>query len=1382
MMKLPKFFVVFTLIAVSLMMLTSIGNTGAPNAPTDLRCEYLTNPLGIDSRIPKFNWVVNDPDRGEKQNAYQIIVASSQANIDAGTGDKWDSGMVASSQQTGVKYNGGALSSKTQYWWKVKTWDKDNNPSPWSPAANFETAFLVTYDYVECGTRGSETAHNVQAHAASATGKEGGYTRRYSTSASGTWFSYDLSVPVNIDAVKFRIRYTSDGTAVRDYNLYLDGTLMEHISITPPAAGGFIYTKTYTGLSSKTGDGKLTIKFEEENPTQNYDPSIANIWVESATAADQWTAGWIGGDSVRRLRKNFTISKTVAKARAYVSGQGYFELRINGAKVGDQVLAPGLTEYNTRSLYVTYDITSYLTSGNNAVGLWLGSGFRYELDNVRKAICQLEIKFTDGTTATVNSDTGWKSSTGGAVTDENEYSHEYYDARNEDDWDKAGFNDASWPAAAAQTGPDILAAQMMEPLKVVETITPVDRTNPQSGVYVFDMGQNFSGWVQLNVAGSAGTVVTLKFAELKYGSGMIDPRSCFHNPQCQYTLKGSGAEVWEPRFFYTGFRYVEVTGFPGTPTVNDIKGRVVHSAVETIGSFNCSDATINSIQKLYLWAQRSALRGYPVDCPQREKRGWTGDANVTSESALYNYDLTKFYRKWLADIRDCQEQDTGTGDYSVVVPVPNKDPQSQNPGVFYTFVDLPWLSATVLIPWDVYMATGDKSILEEHYYHMKWFMDWIKSQDSDNNYLVEANNFGDWVGITGTTTSLLSTGYWYRCADLMSKIATALGKTSDAATYSTLAANIKSAFNSQWLISGDHYDNATQCANSIPLYFGMVPDANKSNVVNSLVNDIVNRTNHLSTGVLGTKAIMEALWKNGRPDKAFDLAVQTTFPSWGNMVAQGCTTLREHWQQYGTTPHPAPDETWESQNHCMFGGGPGTWFYKGLAGISPTLAGYEEILIKPDVVGSLTSAAGSIKTVRGTVSTGWTKSGNTLTLNLTLPVNSKGVVYITTLGAGASACTIKEGTTVIWQNGSVQGSVTGVTYKTTDGDCVVWDVGSGIYSFTMTKNGTTPTPTPTPTVTPTPTPGGSTLLADDFSGDLSKWVNTANASISGGQLTLTNNEIMRSVAGGAGWTDYTYQADAKITAIGAGLVFRSQDDNNYYMWQLNANGKLRPHKKVAGAWTVIKEVVAGITVGTTYTVKVETVGPAIKTYLNGSLIDTTIDTAFTSGKMGFREAVSETAVFDNVLVTTTGFTQAPRNGASVSSTVSSGWAASNAIDSNNTTCWSSAVQSQTGAQWIYIDLGQNYSIKRARLYPRTSSGTVYCFPIDFKFQYGTDGTNWTDVPGQSYTNYPKPSNSEQVFTFGSAVTARYIRLYGTKFGGDDFNNYYLQIAELNGDY
>ena len=871
-----------------------------PAAPTDLRCEYLSNPMGADVQKPRFSWVLHHTERAQMQTAYQILIAGSADGLARDGGDVWDSRKVDSSDSIQVVYAGKSLSSGKTYYWKVRYWDTAGNASPYSAAAQFEMGLL---------------------------------------------------------------------------------------------------------------------------------------------SRDEWKGQWIEGNL---LRKEIDLQGRIVRARAYVTALGYYELRINGEKVGRNVLDPAFTTYPKRVLYTTYDVTRRLRSGRNAFGAMLGGGwatlgrrfFDPEVGPYYKApalLLQVNIEFEDGKTVSVVSDGSWKAAQGPIVSD-SVYDGEVYDARREQPgWDQPGFDDSAWSAAQTVEGSKgVLSAQMMPPIRVVDSMAPRSIASPRPGVFVFDMGQNMSGWVQLRVQGPAGTQVTLRFTELVYPDGMINRENLGEAKSRNiYTLKGQGEETYEPRFTYHGFRYVEVTGFPGTPSLDSLRGRVVHTAVGAAGSFVASKQILNDIQRLIHWSQLTNLFSIPTDCDQRnERQGWMGDAQATAEEAMMNFDMAAFYTNFIRDIRDAQFPDGSLPDT-----VPRK--YGGVPG------DLGWQTAYPLLCWYMWQQYGDRRILEENYDSLKKYVAFLRSHAQDNVYRLHWE--GDWVELAHTPGDYIGDVWYYYDVSLFSKMAQILGKADEAASYGQLAGQIKDALNRTFFDAHTaNYANGTQTANAMALALDLVPKEHREAVQRSLTDDIVYGHNtHLTTGFIGVKFLMPLLTTLGRSDLAYDLAVQTTYPSWGYMVERGATTLWELWQDKAG---PAMN----SHDHIMFGS-VGAWFYNALSGINlgPESVGYEHIRIAPQIVEDLHSVSASLETIRGTVSSSWSHSSGVITLEVTVPVNSDAQVVIPP-EAQMTDVEIREGDRVVWENGRYVSGDPGIKAATQEGKLVVFRVGSGNYSFRLT--------------------------------------------------------------------------------------------------------------------------------------------------------------------------------------------------------------------------------------------------------------------------------------------------------------------------------------------
>jgi alpha-L-rhamnosidase len=868
---------------------------GGPLLPTTLRCEYLSNPLGIDVRQPRFAWVLGHTERGERQSAYQVLVATQAEILDQNRGDQWDSGRVSSDDSTQVVYGGKPLESGRTYFWKVRYWDQEGNPSAYSKAAQFEMGLLNR---------------------------------------------------------------------------------------------------------------------------------------------EEWKAQWIGGNNL--LRKEFTLSAKPQRARAYVAALGYYELRVNGEKIGDHVLDPGWTSYEKRVLYVTHDITAQLRQGANTVGVMLGGGWATQRSGSKPAydapavLVQLEIALEGGKPIALSSDATWRTARGPILSD-SIYDGEVYDARLEQPgWDAAGLDASGWVPAQVMAGSTgTLSAQMMPAIRVVDTLVPKTIQSPQPGVYVYDFGQNFSGWVELRVRGPRGATVEMRFSELLYANGMLN-RENLRSAKARdiYVLRGDGEEVYEPRFTYHGFRYVELTGVPGTPNLDSIRGRVVHSAVRPTGSFVASKPILNEVQRLIRWGQATNLHSVPTDCAQRNERmGWLGDAHVTAEEAMLNFDMAGFYTNFVRDIRDVQD-DAGT----ITDTVPHR--YGSRPA------DPAWGTAYPLLVWYMYEQYGDRRIVEENYDGLKKYVEFLRTQAPDQ--VLRFSHYGDWIAIEPTPGELVSDAYFYVDVSLLARMAKLLGKSADEQTYSQLAGQIKDAFHREFYDPKRKvYASGTQTAGVLPLYFGLVPEDKRGAVWGHLFNDIVYaHDSHVTTGFIGVKYLMPLLTRMGASDLAYDLATQTTYPSLGYMFTRGATTLWELWQER-TGP------SMNSHNHPMLGS-VGAWFYEALAGIrvDAERPGYQHIRIEPQMVRDLTWAGGTVETVRGIVSASWSRGPGLLRLEVEVPVNAQATVSMPK-EEPMSEVTIREGGRVVWEKGQFVPGTPGITNGRREGGRYVFEVGSGHYIFEL---------------------------------------------------------------------------------------------------------------------------------------------------------------------------------------------------------------------------------------------------------------------------------------------------------------------------------------------
>jgi len=803
----------------------------------------------------------------------------------------------------------------------------------------------------------------------------------------------------------------------------------------------------------------------------------ASRWSETAwfeaglLSATDWQASWIarprarqltdaelfGDDPAPLLRKEFTVSKPVRRARVYVSGLGYYELHLNGGRVGDHELDPGWTTYSRRVLYSSYDVTAQLKKGANALGVMLGNGWYNPLPmrmwgqfNLREAltvgeprlILQLEMEYADGSIERVVTDESWRAGSGPIVRN-SVYLGEVYDARREQaGWDSAGYNDSSWSKAVRATDAlGALRAQDAPPIRITCRLNPVKLTEPKPGVFIFDLGQNFAGWATLKVQGPAGTRVKLRYGELLYADGTLNgmtavcgqikgggrnyrydgvgvPKTAFQEDE--YILKGQGIETYTPRFTFHGFRYVEVTGFPGRPGQDSLQGLRLNSDVAPSGSFACSNELFNRIQKMVWWTELSNLFSVESDCPHREKFGYGGDIVAASEMAILNFDMARFYAKAVDDLVDAVRPNGGFTETAPFVGIAS-DGLGEKAG------PIGWGTAEPVLLWELYRYYGDRRLLEQNYEVTRRWVDFLKTCAVDN--LLD-NGISDHESLAPKSRALTGTGFYYLNAKRFSQIAKVLGKQADAESAAALAERIQAAFNGKFLHSETgRYDIGSQACQAFALYLGLAPKAERSRVVAALVQDIqVNQQNHVTTGIFGTKFMLDALTDAGRADVAYALVNQRTFPGWGHMLANGATTLWEHWEY---------SDNVFSHNHPMFGS-VSEWFYKALAGIEPAseAVGFDQIQIKPQVVADLGWVKAGYDSVRGKVQSEWERTGKQFKLRVRVPVGARATVFVPATELAA-----------VRETGRRLGEAPGVELLRFEDTCAVVRVGSGQYEF-----------------------------------------------------------------------------------------------------------------------------------------------------------------------------------------------------------------------------------------------------------------------------------------------------------------------------------------------
>ncbi|MEO6520948.1 MAG: family 78 glycoside hydrolase catalytic domain [Mucilaginibacter sp.] len=785
-------------------------------------------------------------------------------------------------------------------------------------------------------------------------------------------------------------------------------------------------------------------------------------WSMGLLKPADWQGKWIGLDkafpwdsvskfsrlSARYFRKEFKAQSAIKKATVYVSGLGLYELYVNGNKIGDQVMAPAPTDFTKSVKYNTYDVTAQVKQGDNVIGTILGNGRfftmrqNYKPQKIKtfgypKMLLQMDIEYTDGSHKAIVTDDSWKVTADGPIRTNNEYDGEEYDANKElINWYSIGFNDAGWLKPELVEAPGgKLVAQMNEKIRVTETIKPKSITKLNATTYVMDMGQNMAGWLKMSVKGNKGDKVQLRFAETTQNDGELYVANLRDAKSTDvYTLKGGEIETWHPVFVYHGFRYVEIIGYPGTPTVDDFEGQVVNDDLENTGQFETSNTLINKIYRNAYWGIRANYKGMPLDCPQRNERmPWLADHATGSYSESFMFDNAKLYAKWTDDIEESQKPEGN---------LPDVAPAYWN----YYSDDVTWPATYLIVADMLYNQYGDTKPIAKHYESMKKWLAYMQAKYM-KNYIVTKDKYGDWCvppespelihskdTLRATDGKLIATAYYFRLLSLMQHFAKILNKPQDAQQFSALSANIKTAFNQKFFnAKTNRYSNNSVTSNLLPMYFDMVPEANRKAVFKNIEDKIlIDNKGHISTGVIGTQWLMRSLTDNSRTDIAYKIVSNTDYPSWGYMVNKGATTFWELWN--GDTASPQMN----SQNHVMLLGDLLVWYYEDLAGIktNPLHPGFKQLVMKPESTEGLDFVNASYHSIHGVIKSNWKKDGKIFNWNITVPANSSAVVYVPATRV-----------TDVLESGKKISIAESVKFLRMEKDRAVFEIGSGNYSF-----------------------------------------------------------------------------------------------------------------------------------------------------------------------------------------------------------------------------------------------------------------------------------------------------------------------------------------------
>ena len=776
-------------------------------------------------------------------------------------------------------------------------------------------------------------------------------------------------------------------------------------------------------------------------------------WTTGLLTDEDWRAEWVSSTgepesaSTTLFRREFSARSPV-RSLVYVTGLGLYELRINGRRVGRSALSPEWTDFRKRVQYQTYDVTDLLRDGDNAVaatvadGWWAGSvgnlPGRNHYGRGHYLLMQLEIELADGRTQTVVSDGTWKTTDRGPIVSADIYFGEKYDARLEQNgWDAAGFDDSHWkPVGGVRPGSPKLSSQPSQPIRVTQEVRPIAVTEPENGVFVFDLGQNIAGWVRAKLRGPTGTTVRFRHGEMTYPDGTIDLRSTI-TPNISvdtYSFKGTGEEVFEPRFTRHGFRYVEVSGLGYTPELDCLVGCVAHTDAPFVGSFECSDPQLTQLWRAILWTQRSNIWGFPTDCPQRRERlGYGGDINAFGQTACLGMDLAAFFTKWVRDIRDAQDDD---GRFASIIPCIHENYYSQP----Y------WSDIGVSAPWLVYRNYGDRRMLEEQFDAARRWVDWFRAHPFEVADRPPGALYGEWLDHTmrhgwlqfihqePVPPRFFALACLVESARILSETAGALGKTQEAAECSAIAQETRDAILRDFVQPDGRFKAESQGVYALALGFRLLPEDLIPMARQRLFEQIRDNDWLLTTGFVATPLVMQELAEMGRVDVAYRLLNEHRPPSWRYMLDHGATTIWEDWNAI----EPHEDGGWlHSLNHFMFGA-VGEWMFRHIAGISPDVAhpGYQHMTVHPKPGGGLTWAKARYESIRGPVETAWKIEGHRFRLEVTVPANCTATVCL----PASEAESVTEG-------GVPAGSQVGVVFLRFCDGLSVYDVASGSYSF-----------------------------------------------------------------------------------------------------------------------------------------------------------------------------------------------------------------------------------------------------------------------------------------------------------------------------------------------
>lgn len=1088
----------------------------------NLTVDYSENPIGNDNDIPAFGWNMQSDVRGQYQSAYQIGVSSSEDNLKNGNYDIWDSGKVASSKSVNIPYGGNVLTASTRYYWQVTVWDKDGKKAISDENAYFETG-LMTSGWSGAQFIGKQPSGgfmntvfsiemDVLIHSGSASVGFGGNNKSnyymWQINAWNNWYVYlrphkvvngnyttieETNISEDIGYISsellgntIHVKIAVDNGVVKTYfgdNVEASST----VDLGTPINLGRILFRGYSSakVTEKTTYDNIVIKDGVGNVifTENFESTECETFNTSnalVIADGGYTVGapsdtameYVGimsdsatanGEAAPMLRKEFTVKNDLISARLYATAAGAYNFYLNGEKVGDEYLAPGRTEYTEYTLYQTYDITDYLTVGDNAAGAVLGHGWynraRGEYGDNLAVMAKIVLNYSDGTSETVVTDGSWTFSVQGPLLDDDIYNGDKYDARREiEGWSTAAYTpDSTWLNVTTYDKDSLnlgdIVSDPAEGIKIVDTLTAVAMTEPEEGVYIYDFGQNFAGVVQFTATAPRGTVLKMRHGEALNvklnddGTGMDGAEGTLYtenlytnNKQVKaeatdyYTFKGDeNGETYSPLMTQHGFRYVEITGIDEPLPLSAVKGLVMSSAMEDTGEFSCSNESVNRLYENAVWSKLSNFLSVPIDCPQRSERmGWTGDAQIFCRTATYISNCNNFYKKYLKDMFATQKENG-----AILDATPNGWINSTGNAANG------WGDAAIIIPWQLYTQYGDTSVITTYFDKMCLYVDHLIATSDD--YVRNNGPFGDWMNCgESTPTEIVDTAYCAYVSDLLSRMAEVIGKTKEAEYYTLQFENYKSAWRNAFIEEDGSLTTETQTAYVLGIQFGLFEESELNSAAERLTALIEDNGNKIAGGFLGLPFINPALSKTGQDETAYALLEQDAYPSWLWPVSMGASTI---WEAF-YVQNPWTGMVALSYNHYAYGS-IAEWMYTDMLGIkrdetSADTVGYQKIVLEPSMGGSITWAKGSYDSVMGEIYSAWHRNETGYSYTATVPANTTATLYLP----------ISEDQTV-FESGVSAVNAEGVNYVKTENGKAVYELASGTYCFTVCDDSAT---------------------------------------------------------------------------------------------------------------------------------------------------------------------------------------------------------------------------------------------------------------------------------------------------------------------------------------